>query len=355
MCHLISRLWRQGEAQREARGYTLIELMVAMALTLVVLGVAFVLFDHLYSVSEVTGAMADVNQNLRASINLVARDLTSAGAGVPIGGIPLPGGSGSSAVLRPGPGTNYFPTGTGVLSAITPGYGLSGNINGRISDEVTMVRVDPQQRLEEYPLTSIITVTTPVASTHIQVDSGTNIASGPSAVSVGDLIMLSNANGMALGVVTAVDTTNNWVFFDGGDALGLNQPGAASGNIQSLKNPGTGTYPPTYAYKMLMITYYLDASVANNPRLMSQFGVGTPSVVANGITGLQFSYDTSDGVTMTPNQRDIPTGHSANEIRKVNLLVSGQSAARGRKTRQFFSNTFTTGVTIRNLAYRDKY
>lgn len=352
MYHPIYRLWRQGEAQRGARGYSLIELMVAMALTLVVLGVAFVLFDHLYSVSEVAGAMADVNQNLRASINLVARDLTSAGAGIPIGGVPLPGGSGATAVLRPGPGSNYFPTGSGVLSAITPGYGLSGNINGQVSDEVTIVRVDPQAQLEAYALTSITTVTTPVASTHIQVDSGTNIASGPSAVSVGDLIMLSNANGTALGMVTSVDTTNNWIFFDGGDALGINQPGAASGNIQSLRNSGTGTYPPTYAYKILMLTYYLDASVAANPRLMSQTGIRTPSVVANGITALQFSYDTSDGVTMTPNQRDITT---PNEIRKVNLLVSGQSATRGRKTGQFFSNTFTTGVTIRNLAYMDKY
>ena len=52
--------------------------------------------------------MSDANQNLRAAINLVARDLMQAGRGIPIGGVPIPSGAGSSAIIRPGPtGTSY--------------------------------------------------------------------------------------------------------------------------------------------------------------------------------------------------------------------------------------------------------
>jgi len=72
--------------------------------------------------------------------------------------------------------------------------------------------------------------------------------------------------------------------------------------------------------------------------------------VALYITALQFSYDLSDGVTV--NQRDTTT---PNEIRKVNLLVSARSENRSRKSRQYFTNSIFTSVTIRNLAYRDKY
>jgi hypothetical protein len=84
--------------------------------------------------------------------------------------------------------------------------------------------------------------------------------------------------------------------------------------------------------------------------MMRQFGASAASPVALIITGLQFTYDLADGVTV--NQRDTTT---PNQIRKVNLMVTARSEFKGRKSGQYYTNTIFTSVTIRNLAYRDKY
>lgn len=167
--------------------------------------------------------------------------------------------------------------------------------------------------------------------------------------------MLTNTNGSALGMATLVDATTNKISFTSGDPLDLfklNQPAAASGTIAKLKNPGSPpTYPSTYAYKVTMLTYFLDVTTdTSHPKLVRQIGAGAGSPVALDIYSLQLSYDLADGVTT--NRRDPPT---PNLIRKVNLFVSARSPEIARRTRQYFNNTISTAVTVRNLAYVNKY
>src|ERR1700681_3273498 len=88
--------------RRSSHGFTLVEVLVAVALTLIILGMTFTLLDSLYNVSDGAIAIADLNQNLRASVNLISRDLTIAGSEIPLGGIPLPGGVSSTLINRPG-------------------------------------------------------------------------------------------------------------------------------------------------------------------------------------------------------------------------------------------------------------
>ena len=46
--------------------------------------------------------------------------------------------------------------------------------------------------------------------------------------------------------------------------LNLNQPGAAAGSIIQIQD-APGSYPPTTATRLWLVTYYIDAMDASSP------------------------------------------------------------------------------------------
>jgi hypothetical protein len=356
--------------------------MIAMAVGLIVLGGAFMLLNQLVNVSASIVKMADMNQNLRAGTDLIVRDLTITAAGIPIGGVSLPGGAGCVAVNRPGPASpvvtfsnctagaappclDSAPPPMGALPAVSPGECLGPTINTKTSDEITMISVDQTFAVGNIPVPLVPTSITiqpagcaPPSCTGwtLTLPAAPSIAAGSStAVNVGDIFMFSNSNGTALGMVTAVNSGANTITFDNTDALSLNQPNAAAGTLSNL-GPG-GVYPTTNVYKISMISYYLDNSQAGNPRLMRQIGNATPLAVGDGINFLEISYDLSDGVTTDVRDVLSLTPHTPNEIRKVNVstAANSQPVPRSTGTPTIFVNSINTAVTVRDLAYRNNY
>ncbi|MGH9508130.1 MAG: hypothetical protein ACRD2F_07525 [Terriglobales bacterium] len=340
--------------RRGARGFSLLELLLASALTILILTVAFTLMDQLFSVAGEATQTAEMDQNLRAAADLITQDLTMAGAGIPIGGIPLPSKNGTPMpVTRPGVAAILFPATNLQISAITPGFGLGPAQTGAAvdnaygdgsltdSDEITLLEVDDLSQINAYPLVSINST-----GTQINFNAGTNFGTGPEKLAQGDLLLLENTNGSALGMITSI--SGDQVNLAVGDPLNLNQTSASSGNIASLAT--SGVYPATTAYQVLMITYYLDFSRPSRPRLMRQVDDQMAQPVATGITGLQFSYDLSDGTTN--DDRNPP---NANEIRQVNLVISGRSEEPSLKTHQYYTNSIATAVAVRNLEFTNHY
>jgi hypothetical protein len=323
-----------------------------MTLALIILGLAFDVFNQLNDASDLAGSMADVNENLRASVNLVARDLSEAGAQIPLGGIPLPGGNAATLINRPGPGATTFPN-TGYLSIITPGTGLGPTIGGYPTDAVTIISVNPTSQLNAFPL---IAISSDNSHATITVDPRTNIAAGASQVLPGQLIMLENATTCLL-AVTAVDPATNIITFTNGaapDVLGLNQfpPNATTGTIAQLPPVAASTT----AYQLNMITYYIYVNAPNPPQLMRLLGTNAngnqAQAVALGVNLLQFSYSLSPPATPTD-----PTNvvGNPNQIRKVNLWVNSQANHPNRRTGQYYSNSIKTSVVVQNLAFFNKY
>lgn len=344
----------------------LIEVLVALALTVVLLGVAFGFLNDLQSMTESVSAMSEVNENLRASADLIARDFYAAGTSIPIGGVPIPSMNGITSVKRPGPGKTVFPsTGNGsggiVLSVITPGQGLSGFINGKLSDEVTILTTDERWISQNLPVANITsssssgyTVSVNVPGPPTCTQNCTMAPGGAYNVNVGDLMMFSSSAGYALGMVTQVDTNSNILYFVS-DPLGLDQvcagaPGCG-GTIDSLQSGGR--YPPVTLTKVDMITYYLDNSNPAHPyTLMRELDNSAPNPVAYGIDNLQFTYDLSTGGAGNTN---LPSPPNPNQISKVNLWISGISSHALRRSRQYYSNSVASAITLRNLEYVDKY
>lgn len=383
-------------------GFTLVEFMVATAVTLLALAATMYAFRDALNANKSVGARQDMSDNLRAGLNLIEQDLLQAGTGIPTGGIPIPAFIGGScangtpatftSINRPMPtGASKFPTCNTFLPAIEPGNAMGPLITSPDSttsptntDVISMLYED---NLATSNLYKVGMDAAPINSTacpngkfndatglSITFDSNcfslTTLAANGIQINPGDLIMFSNANGNAVQTVTNV--SGQTLTFAGGDAFGFNQTGAPGGTIVQIQNYTTdvngnkvfnlGTYPPTTATRIWMISYYLDnLTDPVHVRLIRRVNFNGPtsnagvkgSPVGETLENLQFTFNFNDG--KTSNQLTVPAGFTENLIRSVNIYLGTRSTNRASQTNQYLRENFQTQVTLRSMAYLNKY
>ncbi|MDE3156378.1 MAG: prepilin-type N-terminal cleavage/methylation domain-containing protein [Acidobacteriota bacterium] len=332
-------------------GFTLIELMISVAIVLVILGGALTSFNSALKVNDTATQLGDSSQNLRAGTDLMVRDLLQTGAGIPTGGIPIPSGAGALALNRPSPpGDAYtFDASSGVLPSVTPGAAIGPVVDGQATDMITVLYADSSLALNQTPLTAIA-----ADGSGMTVDAGTPITNTDNGIKVGDLIMFSNALGNALQMVTRV-SGGQTVYFDAGDPMDLNQRTAPQGTIMQLQS-GPGVFPPTTATRIEMITFYVDPTTTPGaPRLVRQVGFGPALALAGVIEDLQISYDLVDGVTNPTDVKAPVAPNTPSEIRKVNLQLGVRSDDRVSQLGDYLRTHLNTQVSLRNLAFVDRY
>jgi prepilin-type N-terminal cleavage/methylation domain-containing protein len=395
-------------------GFSLPEMMVAMGLMLVVLGGVFTAMTNAMDAQQTVKQVTTMNSNLRVSMDLMVRDMLQVGQGLPTGRrVSIPSGAGSTPVVYPGvgpgipndgpcPGVTQFAALTS-LPAVTVGPGIGPRVNGVCSDIITTLAVDSAFSAE-----GVAAIT--VAGTSITIDNDVDIdGDGADAdglannIRAGDLIMLTKGTRSTLMHVTGV-AAGNVLTFAAGDSLNLNQFDAAvpvvlGGTINALRTAspvdplvtaqdigpdnvaGTADDAPagqwgtgqTTASRVWMVTYYIDSLTdPTNPRLMRIINNRPPTAVGMGAEALTFSYDLADGVLNPTNVRMtaadlLPAGPcndpdtaaaelcSENQIRKVNVVLAMRSDERSRHTGDFYHNTLFTQVSLRSLAFVDRY
>jgi prepilin-type N-terminal cleavage/methylation domain-containing protein len=352
-------------------GFTLTELMMAMALSLLLFALAFSVAQQLFNTADIVGSMSDVNQNLRAAVNMVSRDLAQAGQNIPLGGIPLPYGGSATGINRPGPVTQTFTTsGSSLyLPVLTPGYGQGraqgSGANVIDTDVVTIIGVN---QFSGFNQTAVNTTT-----------SAPTIAAGAATITVsttaagyivaGNLVMLTNANSSCLLAVSSVNTSTGVITFTHGDTtndtLGVNQfptlsgsgaitAGPTSGTILQLETATTKSGTTTYswpvvltAYPITMTTYYLDTS--NPGRLMKQIIMATAQPVALGINVMTINYTCSSGTSPTRNPS------SPSSVQKVAVTMIGETDHQNHANAQWYSRSVTNAVAVQNLDFYNKF
>ncbi|MBI4484509.1 MAG: prepilin-type N-terminal cleavage/methylation domain-containing protein [Acidobacteria bacterium] len=330
-------------------GFTLLELLVATALSLVVLGAAFTAFQSMADANDGAVLLSDVNLNLRNSLTLITRDLVSAGRDIPVGGIPIPSGADADPLVRPAPTgvALTFPAADGTLAAVTTGQALGPIINGVATDMITVLMSDPLLDLTSEFLTDVA-----ADGSSVTVDPAIPIDDPVIGVAAGDLIMLSNSLGFAIQMVTG--RTGQVIEFAEGDPMNLNQRDTGQGTIIQLQS-APGEYPPTSAMRVLMISYYIDDTQPDRPRLIRRVNLGGERVIAVGIENLQLAYDLVDGVTDPVNLPEPVLPNTPDQIRKANVFLSGRSFREWRRADQLLRTSVSTQVGLRSLSFRDRY
>ena len=365
------------------RGFTLMEMLVAMAIGLVVLGSAVSLFSRAVSLSFLVTQRAEMQQNGRSALDMMAKDISLAGSGIPSGGVQLPDGAGSTASKFACDSTmcyvtnNQFPLNNNFFGAIpNPGVGLAvkttGGTLGPPTDVVTVAYTDATFPLNQYTAVFLNTsgnlvqfqIPNPLPNPLPTPWPPTAVNDPAQGLKVGDLVLLTNNVGSAVGEVTNVAPAgaNVNVSFADLDTLNINQSTAANGNIKAITG-GSGTV----ANRLLLITYYIDIPPGADgvrytaddgpPRLMRQINGQPPNPVAENVSGLQLSYDIFNDVSgvATANLKDagMSVGDSPNQIRKVNLVVSTRSPLRGGIG--FQSQDLATAISARDMSFKDRY
>ena len=370
---------RPGGHRRPESGFTLVELMVSMAIVLIVMGATLGALQDAFRATESARGITGMNNHLRIGMDLLVRDLIQVGQGLPTGRtIQVPNGAGAQQIQRPHPdgsACTQWPAGTLTLAAVTVGPGCGPQINGVATDTITTLAVDAA--LESVPIQSFnLGAHTATVSTAVQVAGGRDIsAGGPDDVRVGDLVMFTKGTTSAFVYVTAVDGDQSFTF-GSGDPMNLNQFTAAlNGTVDDLAALAPTTAGSARISRIRMMSYYLDTALdAAQPRLVRHVNWGDPNVanvqrgrtVALGMENLQFTYDLVDGVTNPSNVRmdadDLagtgdcsPGACSPNQVRKVNVFLAGRSDRRFNTTNDFFRNSLTSQVSLRSLALVDRY
>jgi type II secretory pathway pseudopilin PulG len=362
-------------------GFCLVELMVAMALVLVIIGGALTGLTNAYRSNESAKIVTGLNSNLRIGADLIVRDFIQVGQGLPTGRtVQVPTFTGALPIQRPHPQGSTctaWPAGTQSIPAVTPGPGCGPTIEGAATDMVTTLAVDSV--LDGIPVQSFnVAGHTATVSTPAQAATGKDISAGNADdIRVGDLLMFTKGSLSAMAYVTSVNGGQT-VSFAAGDPMNLNQFHSApddAGTVDDLAGTAPTTAQSARVSRIRMISYYLDNTIdPTTPRLMRHMGWGDPTAAVNqrgrtvafSIETLQFTYDMLDGVTNPSNVRMVaadfttagqcaPSPCSPNQIRKVNVLIAGRSTEAFSVTRRLFRNALSTQVSLRSLALVDRY
>ena len=372
-------------------GFSLIEVLVATALMLVIMGTTLRALSDATHANEAVTLMADTQENLRAAMNYMVKDIVEAGEGVPQGGISIPNAVTlltpnppiASAINRPGPvgGPATFPPTFVTLPAITDGpsqgpQAVTPNPNvpggvllGANTDFITLLYVDNtifdpvhNSTLNTFPVYIAAGGGNPgcpagsIDATGLTVTFDATCITlpvGNTAIAPGDLIMFQNANGTTLETVTGVaGQTLTFAGGGAGDAFALNASVQPSGTIVNLQTPGVvspgGPFPPTTASRVWMITYYLNTANPQRPMLMRQVNFRAATPVAEVIEDLAISYDINAG---PPNTNVVEPAWSPNAIRKVNLALAARADNAYSPNKAYFRNNLQTQVSVRSLAF----
>src|SRR5271155_4598686 len=280
------------------KGFSLIELMVSMGIVVTVVAIATGTLMQAEHATTAVSYMANTQENLRAGMHFMVRDLLQAGEGIPQGGVSIPY-TATSAVNRPGTATTFLNTYI-TMPAITPGWkagrfatslnpSTGATLTGIQTDIINIIYAD--NVLVDSPATNHYLYSYPViqAAPSTPVCAGTISATGASVtlapacftmpgttnpITTGNLIMFHNQNGTAIEYVTSV--AGQTINFAAGDPAGLNGiAGATSGTVKYLQNltagVPNGTFPPTTITRVWMVSCYIDAApTPTQPQLVRQ-------------------------------------------------------------------------------------
>lgn len=360
-------------------GFSLIELLVATALLLVILGPLLSFMKSAQLLRSTSYKLTDVEQNARAALVLIGRDLQNAGYNF----TPSIDTAGSN-LLTPllGTGTlavnNLYPIIPGNNVNLVETVSSAGGIVTNATDQITMVYTN-QIFNNGLPLTGTVNST----GSQFTLIPGLSLT-GQATLYTGDFCVLSAGQETAIGVVTSITGTNRINFQSGGaDIYNINRPGV--GPLSKLDPQQVNRLITLYTF--YFVTYFVDRNgnlvrrerlapphtaslspsnmtAASVTSVTSKYDCGTgndcyhDNIIATGIEDLQFTYllserknpNTNAALTTSPvndpgfygsgtNQGIQGTDYRLLDIRRVNVSIKARAQERDTKVRDPYNSS----------------
>lgn len=360
----------------------MLELLVATAVMLVILGAVLSQINSAIQVSNTTHGMTGAQQNLRFAHEFLNRDLVSAGDGLRgIGVIRVPEGFARSyltrtpitdsgnAILPITAADNDVPFPTAVLGAATATNVYQDIFDGVTTqtDRISILMVDPSFApisISDGNISgnggtvSLNGATEPnPPGADVVIDDARFAARGFNA---GEIYFLSSGNDAAFGIVTSINTgARQLMFEDVADTIDLGMNITTATGPINLVDASTISTVVTMR-RMRIVHYYI-----NSDKLLVRrtFGVNrtsstTPYTIANGypytedvvaehIVRLQFIYKLNDLTRLS----SFATDTQQKAVREVEIDIGAETVrpvVNGARQRV----TMTTNASVRNLQFR---
>src|SRR5271154_4368979 len=168
---------------KRENGFSLIEMTVAMAIMVAVVAAATGAIIQAQHVSEGVALEANLQENLRAGMHFIVRDLTQAGEGIPAAGISLPN------------------TAAGVSNITRPGTAVASIFESAAVPPVTYTTLPPV--IPGNGLGSVVTTVNPASGTILAGGFNTDIVT----ILYADNTLVSSVGGAAASLLTAAPVT----------------------------------------------------------------------------------------------------------------------------------------------------
>jgi type II secretory pathway pseudopilin PulG len=370
-------------------GFTLLELMIGSFIGLLVILSIASLFKAGMDVSFAVTQRAETQANMRTAIELMTKDISQAGAGLPAGGLQLVSGGSASKYGCDQTGTCYVvnhtypnsPSGTAnYMYGIIPGPANGVENGATIPDaaslpnaSITAIYCDYSFPLTNFTFTFATANTVNVALVATPDTTLPQNVAQAGGLNLGDLLLFTivgpgaavNGNtpvqkATAVGEITGTPTMGNGgIVMAAGDKLNFNQTTGNNDLSSVAAVASTAGYSMTVC-RLAVVTYFLQVPAAGgtiqNPRLMRQVNGLSPVPVADNIINLQVAYDlvdSSTGYLDADLVNPIGSGQLPSLIQKVDLWIMGESLTpKGNKSQNMY---LATAVAARDMSFCNSY
>lgn len=348
---------KHPENKNNEPGFSLLELVVAIAVMLIVTGAVFSLLKDSMTTSKATLEMTDAQESLRTGQEYINRDLMNTGDGLnSINNIRVPQNF----------ATNYL-TLNPVTDPATPGIINLGLLttDNNVPANTLVLGTAPAVDVRSAPiLTDRISILQMDGSfTPITLDAGAiNPNNGQVDVSPadidrfsgGEIYFITSAVGGIFATITdrrSVNSPSPSLVLEPGDAFGLNSTGNGS-QLDWITDRGT---LPTAICRVKIIHYYVNSNGLLKRRVFGVASAGfNESVIAEHVVSLQFRYflnlRDANGNVRQP-EAQLTTAQQQVETRQVEVTVTVETS-RKLQNGQRQQISMTTSTSVRNMQFR---
>ena len=298
----------------------------------------------------------ELQQNVRAALDFVCRELINAGNGIPY----LTPLNGSPAISVP-VGAKLGPLGAAVSSGSVffvtpcPGAGETVTKDGEGKDLATSIQTDMLVFLGGVGEASFVNQNSPGPSAGY----GATVYVENQVFTVGQVVLITNGFQVAIGQITQTYSNGGLKFGVGQDSLSLN-PGATQENPNPNQTAAQQVLggPPPQVYPLATVTYFIDATT--NPVHPSfkrwantTAGAASGVTVADDIESLQVTFliDHDANATTAATPIWAPDASQLSLIRGATISITGRS--RGKTGDKNYSDGHSRLMMSQTVFFRN--